>query len=417
MHPRTAVRTKRTTLAPERPRVALLIESSRAFGRGLLFGIAQYVRENGPWSIFLQERSLGDLSPAWFRNWQGDGIIARVENQAMAEAIRRRGLPAVDLRCLLPNLEFPSVRPDDEGIARLASEHLLERGFRHFAFCGFNGADYSDARRERFARHIADCGYDCSVFEDLHAPHSAGTLEYEEHGLKYEDRVARWLRQLPKPVGLMACNDIRGQQVLNACRDVGLNVPDEIAVIGVDNDEMLCELSDPPLSSVAPNSKRIGYEAAALLARMISGRKPPLEPISVEPEGVVTRRSTDVLAIEDRHVADVIRFIREHACEGIDVSDLLKAVPLSRSALERRFARTLGHSPKEEILRVRLNRARQLLAETDFPLWTIAEKIGLQHAEYLNVIFKKKTGQTPGQFRALARGRSWREKQSALVTG
>ncbi len=417
MHPRTAVRTKRTTLAPERPRVALLIESSRAFGRGLLFGIAQYVREHGPWSIFLQERSLGDLSPAWFRNWEGDGIIARVENRPMAEAIRRRGLPAVDLRCLLPNLEFPSVRPDDEGIARLASEHLLERGFRHFAFCGFNGADYSDARRERFARRIVDSGYACSVFEDPHAPHGAGTLEYEEHGLKYEDRVARWLHQLPKPVGLMACNDIRGQQVLNACRDVGLNVPDEIAVIGVDNDEMLCELSDPPLSSVAPNSKRIGYEAAALLARMISGKKPPLEPISVEPEGVVTRRSTDVLAIEDRHVADVVRFIREHACEGIDVSDLLKAAPLSRSALERRFARALGRSPKEEILRVRLNRARQLLAETDFPLWTIAEKIGLEHTEYLNVIFKKKTGQTPGQFRALTRGRFSRAKPSALVTG
>jgi LacI family transcriptional regulator len=180
---------------------------------------------------------------------------------------------------------------------------------------------------------------------------------------------------------------------------------------------MLCELSDPPLSSVAPNSKRIGYEAAALLARMMSGRKPPVEPVFVEPEGVITRRSTEVLAIEDRHLANVVRFIREHACEGIDVSDVLKAVPLSRSALERRFARTLGRSPKEEILRVRLNRARQLLSETDFPLWTIAEKIGLEHTEYLNVIFKKKTGLTPGQFRAQGRGRAWREKQADSATG
>jgi len=411
------VQTKRTALASVRPRVALLIESSRAFGRGLLFGVAQYVREHGPWSIFLQERSLADLSPAWLRNWEGDGVIARVENRPMAEAIRRLGLPAVDLRCLLPDLELPSVRPDDEGIARLASEHLLERGFRHFAFCGFNGADYSDARRQRFARRVAEAGFHCSVFEDPQAPRRAGTLEYEEHGLKYEDRVARWLNQLPKPVGLMACNDIRGQQVLNACRDVGLTVPDEVAVIGVDNDEMLCELSDPPLSSVAPNSKRIGYEAGALLARMMAGRKPPIEPVSVEPEGVVTRRSTEVLAIEDRHIANVVRFIREHACEGIDVSDLLKAAPLSRSALERRFARTLGRSPKEEILRVRLNRARQLLAETDFPLWTVAEKIGLEHSEYLNVIFKKKTGQTPGQFRAQTRGRSGHERQATSITG
>jgi LacI family transcriptional regulator len=410
------VRTKKPSIPADRPRVALLIESSRAFGRGLLFGVAQYVREHGPWSIFLQERSLGDLSPRWLKNWEGDGIIARVENRPTAEAIRRLGLPAVDLRCLLPDLEFPSARPDDEGIAHLASEHLLERGFRHFAFCGFNGADYSDVRRERFSKRITEAGFQCSIFEDAQGPRHGSTLTYEEYGLKGEDRVARWLRELPRPVGLMACNDIRGQQVLNACRDVGLQVPDEVAVIGVDNDEMLCELSDPPLSSVAPNSKRIGYEAAALLARMMAGRKPPTEPIFVEPEGVITRRSTEVLAIDDRHIANVVRFIREHACEGIDVSDILKVVPLSRSALERRFARTLGRSPKEEILRVRLNRARQLLSETDFPLWTIAEKIGLEHTEYLNVIFKKKTGLTPGQFRAQGRGHPGRDKQPASIT-
>jgi LacI family transcriptional regulator len=346
--------------------------------------------DHGRFSIFLQERSLGDLSPRWLRNWEGDGIIARVENRPTADAIRRLGLPAVDLRCVLPDLESPSTRPDDDGIARLVSEHLLERGFRQFAYCGFNGADYSDARRERFAKRITQAGFPCSVFEDTQGPRQGSTAAYEEYGLKGEDRVAHWLRSLPKPVGLMACNDIRGQQVLNACRDVGLQVPDEVAVIGVDNDEMLCELSDPPLTSVAPNSKRIGYEAAELLTRMMAGREPPAAPLFVEPEGVVTRRSTDVLAIEDRHIASVVRFIRDHACEGIDVSDILKADPLSRSALERRFARTLGRSPKEEILRVRLNRARQLLSETDFPLWTIAEKIGLEHSEYLNVIFKKK---------------------------
>src|SRR5262249_10975461 len=133
--------------APQRRRVALLIESSRAYGRGLLMGIAKYVREHGPWSIFMQERSLRDETPGWLQQWDGDGIIARVENLPMAQAIRRLGLPAVDLRCLLPDLEMPSVRPEDKAIARLGSEHLIERGFRHFAFCGFNGADYSDLRR------------------------------------------------------------------------------------------------------------------------------------------------------------------------------------------------------------------------------------------------------------------------------
>ena len=393
----------RVTRRPTRPRVALLIESSRAYGRGLLVGIARYVREHGPWAIFLQERSLGDLSPGWLRRWDGDGVIARIENWPMARAIRRLGRPAVDLRFLLPKLDMPSIRTDDSAIARLASEHLMERGFRHFAFCGFNGADYSDIRRDNFRKRIIQAGYSCHVFEDPQSPRQAGTLEYEEHGLKYGDRVARWIKHLPRPAGVMACNDIRGQQVLNACRAVGVTVPDELAVLGVDNDDVLCELSDPPLSSIVPNSERIGYEAAALLDRMMSGDEVPPRPVFVEPAGVVTRRSTEVLAIDDSHIANAVRFIREHACEGIDVSDVLRAVPLSRSALERRFSGALGRSPKEEILRVRLSRARQLLAETKFSMALIAEKIGLEHPEYFNVIFKKKIGMTPGQFRTQSR--------------
>jgi LacI family transcriptional regulator len=381
----------------------LLIESSRAYGRGLLLGVAKYVREHGRWSVFLQERSLGDVSPSWLKDWEGDGIIARIENRPMADAIRRVGLPAVDVRYLLPNLEMPSVRTDDEAVARVASEHLLERGFRHFAFCGFDGADYSDIRRDSFAQRIAHAGLRCHAFKDPQRPRRASTLEYEEHGLKFEDLVAGWLKDLPKPIGLMACNDIRGQQVLNACRAIGVAVPDEVAVVGVDNDEVLCDLSDPPLSSVVPNTERIGYEAAALLDRMMTGAKTPRQPIFIEPVGIVTRRSTDVLAIEDRHIVTAVRFIREHASEGIDVRDVLRAVPLSRSTLERRFARALGRSPKDEILRVRLNRAKQLLAETDFSLAMVAEKVGFEHTEYLSVIFKKKAGLTPGQFRAQSR--------------
>ena len=298
---------------------------------------------------------------------------------------------------------MPSIHTDDRATAHLAAEHLLERGFRHYGFCGFDGADYSDTRRDAFADRIATAGFRCHVFADPIRPLKASTLEYEEHGLKYEDLVARWLKELPKPIGLMACNDIRGQQVLNACRAVGVMVPDEVAVIGVDNDEVLCELSDPPLSSVAPNTERIGYEAAVLLDRMMSGQKTSREPVFVIPSGIVTRLSTEVLAIEDRHIATAARFIRERACEGIDVSDVLRAVPLSRSTLERRFDKALGRSPKEEILRVRLNRAKQLLTETDFPLAVVAGKVGLEHPEYFSVIFKKKVNMTPAEFRSQAK--------------
>jgi LacI family transcriptional regulator len=386
-----------------RPRVALLIESSRAYGRGLLLGVARYVRAHGPWSIFLQERGLNDLSPGWLEDWSGDGIIARIESRPMAKAIARLGLPTVDLRNLLPNLNLPSVRTDDAGVARLAADHLLERGFHHFAFCGFDGADYSDIRRDHFAGRIRAAGFPCHVFADPQRPQQATTLEYEEYGLKYEDRVARWLAQLPKPIGLMACNDIRGQQVINACRAIGVAVPDDVAVIGVDNDEVLCDLSDPPLTSVMPNTERIGSEAAALLDGLMAGKAPTKQPLCIEPSGVITRRSTEVLAVEDRHIAASVRFIREHACEGIDVGDILRVVPLSRSTLERRFVKALGRSPKDEILRVRLNRAKQLLTETDFTLPLIAEKVGFEHPEYLSVIFKKKSGVTPGQFRAESR--------------
>ncbi|MGA2176604.1 MAG: DNA-binding transcriptional regulator [Verrucomicrobiota bacterium] len=399
------VRTARKKGSPVsiRPRVALLIESSRAYGRGTLLGVAKYLREHGPWSIFFQERGLGDIAPPWLENWKGDGILARVENGAMARAIHRLRVPAVDLRYLLPNLHLPSVRTDDQAATGLAWEHLRERGFRHFAFCGFDGADYSDIRGAQFARRVAEAGLRCHIFVDPRPARQATTLKHEEKGLSDGDRVAQWIKQLPKPIGLMACNDIRGQQVLNACRAVGVAVPDEVAVIGVDNDEVLCELSDPPLSSVAPNTERIGYEAAALLDRMMAGHRPPNQPVVIEPLGIVTRGSTDVLAIEDRHIAAAVRFIRQRACDGVDVRDVLRAVPLSRSALERRFAKALNRSPKDEILRVRLNRAKELLSETNLPLSLVAEKIGLEHGEYLSVIFKKKTGLTPAQFRARSR--------------
>ena len=180
-------------------------------------------------------------------------------------------------------------------------------------------------------------------------------------------------------------------------------VPDEVAVIGVDNEEVVCDLADPPLSSVMPSTERIGYEAAALLHRGMKGRKLPAEQIMIGPLGVATRRSTEVLAIEDRQIAAAARFIREHACEDIDVNDVLRAIPLSRSTLERRYIKIMGHSPKHEILRVRLNRAKHLLAGTSFPLTTIADKVGFKHTEYLSRIFKKKTGLTPLEYRVRSR--------------
>ena len=395
-----------------RPRVALLIESSRAYGRGTLSGIAKYVRAHAHWSIFIQEQSLSDDLPDWFESWQGDGVLTRLETPALAGALNRLGIPAVYLRNVEARVKAPSVLTDNPAVSRVAFEHLQERGFRHFAFCGFNGADYSDERRDSFVRYATEVGLHCHVFgAALPSADLSNTAAYEEMGLKDGERVAGWIKTLPKPIGVMACNDMRGQQVLDACRASGVAVPDDVAVVGADNEEVLCDLSDPPLSSVVPNAERVGYEAAALLDQMMSGKKVQAKPSLIEPIGIVTRGSTEVLAVEDRQVAVAVRFIREHACEGIDVSDVLRAAAMSRSALDRHFIKIMQRTPKDEILRVRLNRAKQLLAETDFPQALIAEKIGFEHVEYLSRIFKKRIGITPSEFRSRSRSQ---DKADAL---
>ena len=215
-------------------------------------------------------------------------------------------------------------------------------------------------------------------------------------------RISQWLKSLPRPVGVMTSNDVRGIDVLDACRRWDLRVPEEVAVLGVDDDALLCEICSPPLSSIVPNIERIGSEAAALLERLMGGGKSGFEESFVPPLGITTRRSTDVLSVDDPPFAAAVRFIRENACHGITVGDVLETLPMSRSTLERRFRTYLGHSPQSEIRAVQLARARQLLVETDHPLHRIAELVGFDHPEYFSVLFKREAGQTPGQYRRQA---------------
>lgn len=383
-----------------RPRVALLIESSRAYGRELLVGIAKYIRIHGPWSIEFEEGDPGEQLPPWINRWKWDGIIARVKTPAIARAVRRNGSPVVDLYGSMPRFGFPYIRSDEVAVGRMAAEHLIDRGFRRFGFCGYNGTDWSDLRRLGFEKRVTEAGFPCQTFENPMQSRLTATPEYEEHGARYEKELKRWLESLPKPVGLMACNDSRGRQVLNCCRESNLAVPDDVGVIGVDKDEILCELSDVPLSSVILNAQQIGYEAAALLDRMMAGSaRKEAQSILVRPQGLATRRSTDVLAIEDRQIANALRLIREHACEGVSVPFLANAVGLSRRALERRLAQTLGRSPNEEIQRVRLTHVCRLLTESNFTVTEVAARTGFAHAEYLSRLFKTKFGVPPGEFR------------------
>jgi LacI family transcriptional regulator len=373
----------------------LLIETSNAYARGLLQGIVHYIREHQPWSFHLIEQGRGDDPPAWLDRWRGDGIIARIENSRIAKAVVRAGIPAVDMSAARLVPEFPWVETDDEAISRLAAEHLLERGFKHFAYCGDPRFNWSVWREKYFAQRIGAAGYQVHCFGGERAGADLASQV---------EAIRRWLDTLPKPIGVMACYDIRGLQVLDACRRAGWVVPGEVAVIGVDNDELLCDLASPPLSSVIPNAHRAGYEAAALLDRMMAGKTVPASARLIAPKGIVARQSTDVLAVDDRDIARAVHFIREEACTGINVSDILRVVPLSRRVLEQRFQRLLGRTPREEILQVRLNRVKQYLVETKLSLYEIAERTGFEHVEYLSVVFKRETGMTPSKYRADARG-------------
>lgn len=379
-----------------RPHVALIVETSIHYGRQILRGITRYLRSHQPWSVFLEQRELWTAPPQWLKNWKGDGVICRKTTPQLAEMLARTNVPLVDVSDCDPALGAPRISSDDQAIGRLAADHLLERGFRHFAFAGFSGQVWSIGRLAGFTARLAERGHDARIFESPWIGPEARTWEREQQ------QITKWLSGLPRPLGLMACNDQRGQHVLDACQRLNVDVPEQVAVIGCDDDAVLCNLCHPPLSSVVPNPERVGYEAAALLDRLMSGRPAETQSMRIEPVGIHTRQSTDVLAIDDTAVASALRFIRERAFQGVSMKDVLKHSAMSRSLLERKFRQYLGHSPQAEIRSIQLKRVKQLLAESDLPLGQIAALAGYAHPEYMSVVFKRETGQTPGQFRAAA---------------
>ncbi len=379
---------------PDRPHVALIIETSIHYGRQVLQGITRYVRSHQPWSCFLEQRELWASPPPWLKGWKGSGVICRKTTPRLARMLANAGIPVVDLSDFHASFGVARIESDHAAIGRLGADHLLERGFTRFAFCGFSDQAWSVQRREGFLARLGEVGHSCDVWESPWPEPRSHPWEREQA------QIGQWLSRLARPVGLMACNDMRGQHVLDACQRVDVAVPEEAAVIGVDDDSVLCNLCHPPLSSIVPNAERVGYEAAALLDRLMSGHAPPVDPLLIPPTGVATRQSSDVLAIDDPLVASAVRFIRERACQGCSMKDLLRQVPMSRSLLERRFRHYLGRSPQAEIRAVQLKRVRQLLAESDLSLDQIAPLAGYAHPEYMSVVFKRETGVTPGQYRA-----------------
>jgi LacI family transcriptional regulator len=375
------------------PHVALTIETSKVYGRELLLGISKYVRLHGPWSIYLSERGQNDPDPAWLATWKGDGIITRSLDMRQCRLARSRGVAVVSLRHLLARPEFPTLFPDQNLIATRIAEHFFERGFRNFAYVGVPGnKGWELLRRESFIAAVHRRGFSNITIRTVPAEDG---LDWEER----EEAIAGWLQSLPRPVGIMVSHDTQGVELLDACRRAGVRVPNDVAVVSVDNDQVLCELAATPLSSLDQNVQKLGFEAAAMLGRMMAGKAVPRANHFIEPGQVVTRQSSDVIAVDDPRLVKAIQFIRENACKPVGIDDVSGAAGMSRRSLEKNFAKVIGRSPLEEVQEIRFRRVQQLLLETDYILPRVAEAAGFEYTEYLVRFFKKRSGVTPGQYR------------------
>ncbi|MHC4559998.1 MAG: XylR family transcriptional regulator [Planctomycetota bacterium] len=382
---------------PKIRKVILLLATSRAHVRGLLHGIAKYSHLYGPW-IFHTDAPLHRKGDAlsWLKNCGADGVIAPDAEQN--EEIIKMGLPTIVYRVAKERIpHLPAIIADNSMVGEMAAEHLLDRGFHCFAYLGSEDRPWSRERSESFGKRIAETAFEPHIFYTNSKLRSWRSFEREQN------RLAEWLKSLPKPVGLMAGNDVCGRHVIEACRIAGLQVPDQVAVIGVDNDELICDLTDPPMSSIALNTQKAGYEAAELLDKLMSGEKMRSQNIVVQTTHVVARQSTDILAIEDRIVAEAIRFARQHSTEAIQVDDVVNHVAMSRRNLELRFHRALGRSIYSEIKRVRTKQIIQMLAETDLSISEIALRLGHPSDKHIARYFKQQTGMNLREYRKQCR--------------
>jgi LacI family transcriptional regulator len=382
--------------------IGLAVAHGFGYYRGVLRGVWHYVEGRPDWeltSIAPDPRSL--RVPRRFRP---DGLVVAANTKGLTDALSSWRRPLVNVSAVFART-FPSVGVDDDAVGRLAADHFSERGLRRFAFVGPPRQLFSVGRREGFRRALGDAGHDVACFE------SRGGREFDPHGQRWdlEPAVRKWLRGLPKPVGVFAPNDLWGAQVVLACRGAGLRVPEDVAILGVDDDDLYCELARPRLSSIRVPAERIGFEAVSLLERLLAGGLRPDKPILLPPTGVNARRSSEVLAIEDLDVTAAVRFIRDHPDRRLCVADVARHVSVGRRTLERRCRAALGTGLAEEIRRVRLERAKSLLVGTELPAQAVAVRAGFTDYRHMALAFRKRLGATPTvyrrRFRSLSGGR------------
>lgn len=409
-------------------RVALVLPTEFAYARGVLRGIIAATRARNLYADEIPRRSRQKETPwlfrvyrgiyghsskylaKWFKDWEPDGIICQIYDDRLAKVYRETGKPVVELFESRVDSEFPRVLPDDIATGALAARHFIDRGFRHFAFFGASWMIWSREREQgfrdeierTFAARAAEGRVTDSTFTfaayGADSEVGAGAKAFRGPHRRRAAAMGTWLKSLPRPTALFVANDSWGFEIVQAVREAGLRVPDDVAVLGVDNEELLCEIAHPPLSSIPMASEQIGHTAVAILGRMLAGLPPDVAVARIPPLDVVTRQSSDVLAVEDPDVAAALRHIRQHAASGLSVKQMLDTVAVNRRTLERRFVSLLGHTPLEEIHRVRLERIKALL-QTDLPIYEVATRCGFTTPEHMATSFLKSVGQTPTAFR------------------
>lgn len=378
-----------------RPKVAVLVETSKEYGRGVLQGIVQYAKTKADWTIYFDERGLDDPAPPWFQSWQGDGILVRGRSRQMLDLAKESQACVVNLGETW-DPDIPSVETDEYQIGVSAAEHLLQRGQQQFACYEIKGIEWSRRRAAAFVETIYNRSPHAKVQHFVLPP--VRRMELDSWSQHFHI-IHSQLSSLTTPIGIFACYDVIGVRIVQACRDIGLRVPEEVAILACDNDQMLCQLCDPTLSSIPHRTTEIGYTAARMLDTLMRGER--LENIHevVAPSAPLTRHSTEILAIDDLHVVQAIRFIRTRASKTVTPDQVASHCRLSRGYIEKRFKRAVGETISSYILSERLLRAKELLHTTDMKLWQIAEDTGFKHAEYFSVVFKREVGLTPKQFR------------------
>jgi LacI family transcriptional regulator len=381
-------------LSPRR-RVALFLPTGPAYFAGVFEGIGAYCHGRCRWTI------VGWPSNYWpreaemrraIRQDRIDGVIAGATDFWASILVRKKRLAFVNIEhSYFPAI--PRVGLDEEAIGHQAAEHFRQRGLKHVAAVGQARWRPSMARLAALTRAAEPwCRGGVHRYESPVAVQTPGLL-------------LGWLRALPRPVGIFCWNDETAKVVHQACEAAGLRIPEDAALVGVDNDELLCRFLDPPLSSVDVDAQQVGYEAAALLERLMDGQPAPAGPVLIAPRGVVARASTEMLATRNENVLAAVRFIRDHATQPLRVEDVLKHVAVSRRSLEKQFRAALGRTPLAEIHRVAVERAQDLLANTDLSVPAVATRCGYRRANHFTVMFRKQTGQTPTAYRLQTRRR------------